>query len=69
MPRRNGVETVKLQLTVDVTTDRIVSEMVQLGIHGTNRADVASWIIRNWIWENQKQLKENGISLAEGSNK
>ncbi|MES9970326.1 MAG: hypothetical protein AB2603_17285 [Candidatus Thiodiazotropha endolucinida] len=61
--RRNGIKTAKLQLTVDETTDRVVSEMVQIGIHGANKAEVASWILRNWIWENQKQLNENGISL------
>ncbi len=63
--RRNGVRTLKLQLTVDATTDRVISDMVHLGIHGANKAEVASWILRNWIWENQKQLKENGISLTE----
>lgn len=63
--RRNGIKTSKLQLTVDETTDRVVSEMVKVGIHGANKAEVVSWIIRNWIWENQSQLAENGISLRE----
>jgi len=38
--RRNGVKTVKLQLTVDETTDRILEEMVGLGIHGPTKAEV-----------------------------
>jgi len=64
MARRNGVSTVKLQLTVDETTERLVNEMVSLGIHGTNRSEVASWIIRNWLWSNQELLRQNGIHLA-----
>ncbi len=63
MARRNGVKTVKLQLTIDETTDRIIDEMVGLGIHGPSKAEVASWIIRTWVWENQGNLRNNGISL------
>ncbi len=63
--KRNGVDTVKLQATVDVTTARIVDEMVGLGIHGSNRAEVASWIIRVWIWENMDALNRNGIQVAK----
>lgn len=65
MARRNGVKTVKLQLTVDETTERILGEMVGLGIHGSNKAEVGSWVIRTWIWANQDQLRTNGISLQK----
>ncbi len=65
MARRNAVKTMKLQLTVDETTDRILDEMVSLGIHGTTKAEVGSWVIRTWIWENQDQLRTNGISLQK----
>ena len=65
MARRNGVKTVKLQMTVDKTTDRVLEEMVGLGIHGTTKAEVGSWVIRTWIWENQDQLRVNGISLQK----
>jgi hypothetical protein len=65
MARKNGIKTVKLQLTVDETTDRIIGNMVGLGIHGPNKAEVASWIIRTWIWENQSKLCNNGITLLK----
>ena len=65
MARRNGVKTVKLQMTIDETTDRVLEEMVGLGIHGTTKAEVGSWVIRTWIWENQDQLRVNGISLQK----
>lgn len=61
MARSNAVETKKLQLTVDVATDRIIEEICQLGLHGTNKSEVACSIIRMWLWENQGKLRENGI--------
>ena len=65
MARRNGVKTVKLQLTVDETTDRMLEEMIGLGIHGTTKAEVGSWVIRTWIWENQDKLRMNGINFQK----
>jgi len=69
MARRNGVKTVKLQLTVDETTDRIIGDMVGLGIHGPSKAEVASWIIRTWVWDNQSKLGNNGIPLLKNNSK
>lgn len=65
MARRSSVKTVKLQLTVDESTDRILEDMVGVGIHGTTKAEVGSWVIRTWLWENQDQLRTNGISLVK----
>lgn len=65
MARRNGVKTVTLQLTVDETTDRILEEMVGLGIHGPTKAEVGSWVVPAWIWEKQDQLRMNGIKLQK----
>jgi hypothetical protein len=59
---------VKLQATVDVTTARILDEMVGLGIHGSNKAEVASWIIRSWIWGNMDNLDKNGIKITKKMN-
>lgn len=63
MARANAVETTKLQLTIDVVTDRLVGEIASLGIHGANKSEVASSIIRLWIWENQSKLRESGIEI------
>lgn len=61
--KRNEVESKKLQVTVDCTTDSILGEMIKFGIHGSNKAAVAAWILRTWIWENHKTLRENGIDI------
>jgi hypothetical protein len=65
LARHNSVKTVKLQLTVDENTARILDDMVEVGIHGTTKAEVGSWVIRTWIWENQDRLRTNGISLLK----
>jgi hypothetical protein len=64
VPRRKGTETAKLQLTVPKATERILERMCTFGIQGRNKAEVASWIITNWIWENQEALERNGVSLG-----
>lgn len=63
MARGNIVETKKLQLTVDIATDRLIGEIATLGIHGTTKSEVACSILRMWLWENHGKLRENGIEL------
>ena len=65
MARANGIATSKLQLTVDQVTAKTIESVVPLGIHGANRAEVAAWIIRTWIWDNQDRLRANGIVLTD----
>lgn len=65
MAQRKIAKSEKIQLTIDPATYRIISDMVNLGIHGTSKSEVASWIIRNWLWSNQDKLRSNGISLTE----
>ena len=50
--RVQAVPTTKLQITVDVVTDRLIGEIAELGVHGVNKSEVASSIIRMWLWEN-----------------
>lgn len=64
MARSKLVPTCKLQLTVDMSTDRLIGDISALGIHGTNKSEVACSIIRMWLWENQSKLRENGVTLA-----
>lgn len=63
MPRVQAVPTTKLQLTVDVVTDRLIAEIAELGIHGVNKSEVATSIIRMWLWENQSRLRDSGVNF------
>jgi len=61
MPKRNGVETVKVQVSVDEITDTILQRMI--GLPGKSKGEVASWIIREWIWHNPEALERVGVSI------
>jgi hypothetical protein len=65
MRKKNCLSTALLQVSLDETTDRILERMISVGIHGKNKSEVASWIIREWIWQNQAQLAGVGISVSE----
>jgi hypothetical protein len=65
MRKRNGLSTARLQVSLDETTDRILARMIPVGIHGKNKSEVASWIIREWIWHNQQQLAGVGVSVSQ----
>ena len=67
MARHKDVRTFRLQVTVDATTDRVIDEMVKLGIHGGSKPEVACWVIRHWLWENQDKLRSNGITIRPHS--
>ena len=64
MASTKKAETCKLQVTIDVGTDRILQDMVSLGIHGTSRSEVAASIIRGWLWENAEKLRQSGVLIV-----
>ena len=63
MARGNSVETTKLQVTITAAADRLIGEVVTLGIHGSNKSEVGAWIIQTWLWENEAKLRNSGIEL------
>ncbi len=63
MARKNAVGTVRFTVSVDPTTDSVLQRMVPLGLHGKNKAEVASWILREWIWHNKADLAGVGVQL------
>jgi hypothetical protein len=63
MGKQNGVGTKKIQVSVDKITDSILMRLVPVGLRGKNKSEVAYGIIREWIWHNQEQLKQSGISV------
>lgn len=67
MRRQNDVPTAKIQVSLDATTDRVLQLMVPVGIHGKTKSEVASWIVREWIWHNQEDLARVGVHIRPGS--
>jgi hypothetical protein len=64
LPRQNGIATVRIQVSIDATTDRVLQQMVPVGLHGKNKAEVASWVLREWIWHNQDKLEFVGVRIG-----
>jgi hypothetical protein len=62
--RKNAIGTVRFSVSIDPTTDRVLQAMVPVGLHGKNKAEVASWVIREWIWHNQEALARIGVRIA-----
>jgi hypothetical protein len=65
MNRRNRIETIKVPLSLDPTTNVILEDLAHIGLFGKNKAEVASSILRDWIWSNEEKLKRNGIRLVK----
>ncbi len=63
MADRNAIKTDKIQVSLDEVSGRVLQRMITAGIFGKNRGEVASWIIREWIWHNPDDLDRLGISV------
>jgi hypothetical protein len=61
--RKNGAGTAKIQVSVDKTTDAVLTQLIPLGLRGKNKSEVAYGIIREWIWSNQDNLARSGITV------
>lgn len=63
MAGRNAIKTDKIQVSLDEVSGRILHRMVTAGIFGKTRGEIASWIIREWIWHSPDDLNRLGISV------
>lgn len=68
MRRQNSVDTVKIQISVDKSTDAVLKQLVPLGVRGKNKSEVAYGIIRDWIWNQQENLNRSGILIKQNTN-
>jgi len=54
---------VKVALSLDPAKNSVLEELAGLGIFGKNKAEVASTILAQWIWDNEEKLRRQGIKL------
>jgi hypothetical protein len=66
--KRNASQSAKLQLTAPAMTQRVLDEMAAAGLFGSNRAEVATYLLQNWIQQNAEFLRGNGIALSASLN-
>jgi hypothetical protein len=67
MRGKNRIRSRRAQLSLSDTTDRILQQVANIGILGKTRAEVATRIITDWIWENEDRLARQGIKLKPGA--
>lgn len=65
----NDNKTCKLQVIVDVETERLIGEISKLGFQGTSKSEVACTIIRRWLWDNQEKLLQSGVQIVSTEKK
>jgi len=54
----------KFQVRVDAVTERMVKELVAVGMFGTTESETCCTILRMWLWENQEKLRQNGVQAV-----
>lgn len=63
MSRDNRVESRALLMRISPATEHLLEELAERGLYGKNKAEVANFILREWIWSNTSKLKEHGVNL------
>jgi hypothetical protein len=63
MRPKNAVRTERAQLSLSDTTNRVLEQLAQIGILGKTKAEIATRIVTDWIWQNEDRLSRQGISL------
>lgn len=59
----------KIQAYVDQTTYKVLLKMSDRHLRGHGLSQIAGTILEEWVWNNQKLLRENGITLVDGPDK
>jgi hypothetical protein len=65
MRKRNAVRTERAQLSLSDSTNAILEQLAEIGILGKTKAEIASRIVTDWIWNNEDRLLRQGISLRQ----
>jgi hypothetical protein len=72
MARQNRVESRPLLLRISPATEQLLEQLAQRGLYGRNKAEVATFVLREWTWNNTNKLRDHGIDfdhLVKGSGK
>jgi hypothetical protein len=66
MRPKNKIGTERVQLSISESGDRVLQNLAQIGILGKTKAEIATRIVTDWIWQNEDRLFRQGIRLTEG---
>ena len=65
MRGKNPVGTERVQMSLSDTANRVLEELAEVGILGKTKAEIATRIVTDWIWQNEDRLLRQGISLSQ----
>lgn len=63
MPRENRVESRPLLLRISPAMEQLLEDLAERGLYGRNKAEVASFILREWTWSSTDKLKDHGVEV------
>jgi len=69
MRGKNPVGTERVQLSLSKTANDVLEQLAVIGIIGKTKAEIATRIVTDWIWQNEDRLLRQGIPLASKSGK
>ena len=64
MRGKNSVLTERFQLSLSENLAAVLAQLAELGL-GKNKAEIATWIITDWVWNNADRLARQGIFLRQ----
>jgi hypothetical protein len=50
-------------LRISPAMERLLEELASGGLYGRNKAEVASFILREWTWSSAGKLKDHGVEV------
>jgi hypothetical protein len=65
MRGKNPVRTERAQLSLSEPTNAVLEKLAEIGILGKTKAEIATRIVTDWIWNNEDRLSRQGISLQQ----
>jgi hypothetical protein len=65
MRKQNPVRTERAQLSLSDSTNAILEQLAEIGILGKTKAEIATRIVTDWIWNNEDRLFRHGIPLRQ----
>lgn len=63
MRGRNPIGTGRVQMSLSDTANGVLEQLAEIGILGKTKAEIATRIVTDWIWQNEDRLLRQGIRL------
>lgn len=52
-------------LRISPAMEQLLEELAERGLYGRNKAEIASFILREWTWSSIGKLKDHGVEVDD----